>query len=110
MRFISVVLLLWISIISGCNSGKIVEWQAGGNSQHKLSQPNRIDEDSAIEIAKKEFIKESGPISSEEYAVGVYDDGKNWEVKFTYIHANGDPAHYYIDKTTGEIVKRSIYQ
>ena len=111
MRFISVALLLCSLTTSSCEEN-IVKEQAASNAQNKQLQTNVIDKESAIKIAEKEFIKESRfPTKVEyKYVVRVIDEEQNWEVVFRFIEANGGPAHYYVDKTTGEIVKRRIYQ
>lgn len=111
MKIVSTILLLLASIVSGCNSDKkVVPQQLASSTNLQNSQPStsQIDSNSAVEIAKADYLK--GNKDFPELVVRVREEDKNWLVTFMLKEDNGGPAYYTIDKMTGEIVEKRIYK
>ena len=76
----------------------------------RAQAPAKVEREKAIEIAKKDAAKSGVPL--DHYDISAFDERQFWHIAFELKNkelAGGGPD-YLIDKGTGEIVRKKIYQ
>src|ERR1700745_1161655 len=110
-RFDAVVLAALLATL-GCSGKEATRNRGADSNQTASAQPggNKIDADMALEIAKRDAIKEFKTLDN--LKATVSEDVRGWRVTFEPKNprANGGGPEYLLDKNTGEILSKIINQ
>jgi len=77
-----------------------------------LIEPPKIDSNSAIKIARGDFVRIIGTKGMKDYQATVAQEKDGWRVRFQTKPelVSGGGGVYLVDKDTGKIISRDFYQ
>lgn len=106
------VLILLVLIAISCD-GNRAERARGANTNRAVNtqhEQRRVTADIARDIAMRDAARDYP--SLDEFNVSVSEDERGWRVKFNLKNPrlNGGGPEYLIDRGTGEITDKRIYQ
>jgi hypothetical protein len=76
-----------------------------------VSSPSRISEEAAVRIAKDDFVRLIGPLDN--VKIEGTETPEDWQISFRRVSKDlleGGLVTYTVDKKTGKILNKKLYQ
>ena len=112
MRKYALIIPVGLILISSCNKEDTVHDKSNNINvqQNTTPTPPTVTRESAIELARRDALKEGEDL--ELYEIIAIEQTDNWRVVFKIKdkNLNGGGPKYLIDKNTGEIISRQTTQ